>query len=176
MKNVLSLIFFAFLLTSCANTPQLVNDHNVATLTDSPAIQFDTSGWSYTNTTNPFLLTPDYLTNAMLGVSRLKPGETLLNNGPTIPSKLYTETIAELLKQKLAGKENLSLSLRPINGKSVVVATYESDSKKGIEYAFPLAGQLIHVLLLASPGAYYQQGKVVSEKLVGSIRQYVPKT
>lgn len=176
MKKNWITVYLVLLLTGCAVAPQLVDDHNVATLTDSPAIQFNTSGWSYTNTTNPFLLTPDYLTNAMLGVSRLKPGETLLNNGPVIPSDLNTESISQLLQQKLSGKENLSVSVRSINEKSVIVATYESDNKNGIEYAFPLNGQLIHVLLLASPGTYYQQGKVVSEKLVGSIRQYVPKT
>ena len=176
MKKNLILIMLAFLMVSCASTPEIVDSNNIATLTDTPAIQFNTSGWSYTNTTNPFLLTPDYLTNAMLGVSRLKPNEAFPDNGPVVPSELNSEVITELLRKKLSGKENLAISSTNINGRPVIVATYISSNKNGIEYAFSLNSHLVHVLLLATPGNYYQQGKLVSEKLVGSINEYVPKT
>ena len=111
----------------------------------------------------------------MLAVTRLKPNETFPNSGPVIPNQLSPNVITELLQKKLLDKENLAVSSATINGRSVIVATYGTSNKNGIEYAFALNGYLIHVLLLANPGNYYRQGKAVSEKLVGSIKDYAPK-
>lgn len=169
--NKIFIAFFAtlILIGGCTSTPMTVDTNNIANLTDEPAIRFNTSGWSYTNTTNPFLLTPDLLTNSLLAVSRLKPGQHFPNDGPAVPNKLNQNAITALLKNKLASKENLVVSIDTINEKSVVVATYSEDGKKVTEYATELNGDLIHVLFMAIPGQYYQQGIIVANRLVGSI-------
>ena len=66
----IAIVFVSAFLGSCASTVPGVGQSDLAVLSDSPAIEFSTGGWSHTNTTNPFLLTPDYLTNAMIGISR----------------------------------------------------------------------------------------------------------
>jgi hypothetical protein len=43
---------------------------NVATLSDDPGIRLETSSWKHSNSSNPFLVMPDQLTNAMVGVTR----------------------------------------------------------------------------------------------------------
>lgn len=164
-----------YLLTGCETTPMLVDEHNIATLTDTPAIQFRTSGWAYTNTTNPMLLTPNSLTNAMVGVSRFKPNEALPNNGPMVPNQLNPHSIAQLLQKKLADTENLAISTTTFNNRTIVTATYMLGGRNGVEYAFAMDGYLVHVILLATPGYYYELSKAVAEDLVNSIRAYVPE-
>lgn len=66
MPKMLFLLPYAFALASCTSDEQSVGDNHTVQLTDAPAVEFSTSGWSYANSTNPFLLTPDYLTNAMI--------------------------------------------------------------------------------------------------------------
>ena len=173
MKLKLIYVIATLLLITRIASAQTV-DGNIATLADAPAIQFDTSGWSYSNTTNPFLLTPDYMTNAMLGISRFKPKDFLLNGGPPIPASLDFEIISELLRKRLSQKEDLEIFNKIIGENQVVVAMYSSENQKGIEYAFHVDNRLIHILLLAKKGSYYKQGKIVAEKLVSSLKLYVP--
>ena len=162
-------ILAVILLSGCVTTGPSVSETNIVTLSDEPKISFSSSGWSYTDTTNPFLLTPDYLTNAMIGVSRFKVGDELLNNGPKVPATLSAESIQQLMKKRLADKAELSMSHKIVGRHTAIVATYIDGEKQGVEYAFELKGYLIHVLLLAKQGKYFEHGKMVAHKLVESM-------
>ena len=158
------------LILVCASSLSLASKPELAVLSDVPAIEFSTSGWSYTNTSNPFLLTPDYLTNAMIGVSRLKPGQPLLKGGPIITEALTTSEVRETLAARLADKTDLKLETLSIAGHDVVHAVYVQPEKNGEEYAFILNGFVIHVLLLAKPGKYYEEGSRVAAEVVATLR------
>lgn len=151
-----------------AAEPTVTN--GVARLEDAPAIQFETSDWDYTNTTNPFLLTPDTLTNAMLGISRLKPGEPLLSDGPAIPADLSPKTISATLAKRLRGKSGLAIKTERIGEREVVAATYTVGGRKGMEYAFEMKGYLVHVLLLAKRGPYFEAGARAARKVVATLK------
>lgn len=168
-KKIIAMVF-GMLLAVTAQAAEPVVSHGMAKLNDTPAIQFATSGWDYANITNPFLLTPDVLTNAMVGVSRLKPGEPFLQNGPPIPTRLTPKTIKAVLAKRLKGKSGLKIKTEKIGGREVAVATYTDGDKKGEEYAFAMHGYLVHVLLLANHGSYFKQGEHVARKVVETIK------
>jgi hypothetical protein len=142
----------------------------LAVLTDAPAVEFSTSGWSYTNTSNPFLLTPDYLTNAMIGVSRLKPGHPLFKNGPLITESITGAEVYKVFAAHLADKSDLRVETLQIAGRDVAHAVYRQPEKNGEEYAFVLNGYVVHVLLLAKPGHYYEEGSRVAAEIVRTFR------
>jgi hypothetical protein len=143
---------------------------NVATLADAPGIKFETSGWKHSNSSNPFLLTPDELTNAMVGVSRLRPGQAFLTNGPVIPKTLDAPTVQVLLAERLRGKSNLSVSTETIGGRQVAVAKYSDPYTRRVEYAFPLKEHLVHVMLIAKEGRYFDSGNQVARKVVQTLK------
>lgn len=175
--KVYSIYIFAFLLalSGCVTNPSIpapprVDSNQIVHLNDSPAVEFSTSGWSYTNTTNPFLLTPDYLTNAMLGVSRLRKGEALPNNGPLVPNEMNSDSIKSVLSERLKDKSNLRIETKVINNREVVVASYSQNNKQGFELAFQLKENLVHILLLANEGQYYNQGEKVAYNIAKTIK------
>ena len=143
---------------------------NVATLTDAPGIRFETSGWSHSNSSNPFLLTPDQLTNAMVGVTRLGPGQPFLTNGPVIPKSLDAATVQVLLTERLRGKPNVTVSTETIGGRQVAVAKYADAYTRRVEYAFPLKEHVVHVMLIAKEGRYFDSGNQVARKVVQTLK------
>lgn len=165
---ILSPLFL--LVAACITTnPQVSN--GVAVLSDEPPIEFSTSGWQHTDTTNPFLLTPDSLTNAMIGVSRLRSGDFYRgNDGPRVPDALDTSSIRSLLREKLRDRTDLKLSTRSLRDQEVAKALYSDGDKLGLEYAFELEGYLISVLLRAKPGAYFDGGTKAANRIVETMR------
>lgn len=166
---LLSLVSLLFT-SGCVSNFSRADNSGMAYLSDGPIpIEFSTSGWSYTNTTNPFLLTPDYLTNAMVGVSRLKPGESI-PNGPVISGDLSVSSLMTLLKEKASKYDNASILQKSTNGKAVAISKYKNDSRHVIEYAFELNGVLIHILLSAKDMNYFQKGQVVAYNIINTIK------
>lgn len=168
-KRVIAM-FVGLSLAITAQAAEPVVSNGVAKLSDAPAIQFETSYWDYSNTNNPFLLTPDTLTNAFIGLSRLKPGEPWLNNAARVPVRLDTVTIKAALAKRLGNKTGLRIKAEMIGKREVVVAQYDEGDKRGAEYAFGLRGYLVHVLLIAKRGSYFDSGERVARKLVETIR------
>ena len=173
MRNAVRLLIlspFLLFIAACVTTnPQVSN--GVAVLSDDPPIEFSTSGWQHTNTTNPFLLTPDSLTNAMIGVSKLRSGDFYRgNDGPRVPDALDTSSIRSMLREELRDKTDLNLSTGSLGGRDVVKALYADGDKLGLEYAFELEGYLISVLLRAKPGAYFDRGTKAANRIVETMR------
>lgn len=156
----------AILLFACTSPAPQITQSNVAVLPDRPAVEFSTGGWSYSNTLNPFLLTPDYLTNAMIAVSRLQPGEPLLNGGPIISAPITIDSVRDAVATRTRNKETLTLRTEEIAGRMVVHATYSDGEERREEYAFPLNGYLVHVLLVAKAGNYYKTGSKIAREVV----------
>jgi hypothetical protein len=164
-------VAFFLLLTAVPGTAdELHIKGNVATLTDDPGVRFETSGWKHANSSNPFLLTPDQLTNAMVGVTRLRPGQPFLTNGPVIPKSLDAATVQVLLAERLRGKPNVSVSSETIGGRQVAVAKYADAYTRRVEYAFPLKEHLVHVILIAKEGKYFDSGNQVARKVVQTLK------
>lgn len=110
--------FISFLISSLMFTvPSAFADQapivsaKVIRLSDAPSAVFNTSGWSNTNSSNPVILTPDLLTNAMIGVSRLAKGQPLLRSQVTVPESLDVESIRKAVNERLRGKANLSINV-----------------------------------------------------------------
>jgi len=146
--------------------------HETTVLSDPPAVEFANIGWSYTNITNPYLLTPDYMTNAMIGVSRLKPGQPFLKDGPIISDTLTPEEMSKALSTRLSGKEDLKVEIIDVAGRRVAHAAYTQPDKIGEEYAFALNGYVVHVLLQAKPGRYYEDGTRAALEIVRTLRAH----
>jgi len=170
MKSRTIAVAFLILLAPVAGTAEEPRVRgNVATLTDSPSIRFETSGWSHSNTTNPFLLTPDKLTNAMVGVTRLRPGQPFLTDGPVIPKSLDAATVQVLLAERLRSK-HATVSTETIGGRAVAVAKYADAYTRRVEYAFPLKDHVVHVILIAKEGRYFDSGNAVARKVVQTLK------
>lgn len=143
------------------------------TLTDAPTVSFTVGDWQASNTSNPLLLTPDLLTNALLAVSRLQPGQSLLADGPDIPARLDTDTLKGLMSERVAAKGATSIRTHQMGRYQVVMADYQK-SADGVlrqyrEYAFILNGMVVHLLLVATPGRYYESGVHEAETLIQSL-------
>jgi hypothetical protein len=163
-------VVFLLLATVTAAAQELRVKGNVATLADEPGIRFETSGWSHSNSSNPFLLTPDRLTNAMVGVTRLGPGQPFLTNGPVIPKSLDAATVQVLLTERLRSKPNVTVSTETIGGRQVAVAKYADAYTRRVEYAFALKEHVVHVMLIAKEGRYFDSGNQVARKLVQTLK------
>jgi hypothetical protein len=159
-------------LLACSSIGLSAGRPELAVLSDAPAVEFSTGGWSYTNTSNPFLLTPDYLTNAMIGVSRLKPGQPFLKNGPIISEALTPEEMSKALAARLAGKNDLHVETLTIAGRDVAHASYTEPERNGDEYAFPFNGYVIHISLHAKRGRYYEEGTRVAAEILRTLRAH----
>jgi hypothetical protein len=112
-----------------------VDEKQVVHLEDSPAVEFSTSGWAYANRTNPFLLTPDDFTNAMVGVSRLKKGESFPKDGPVVPEELDLAAIEKVLSERLKGKEDLEITSGSIDKREMIFARYKQGERRALEIA-----------------------------------------
>jgi len=167
---ILAVLYFLLASALTYAADELHVSGNLATLSDAPGIKFETSGWKHSNSSNPFLLTPDELTNAMVGVSRLRPGTPFLTNGPVIPKSLDAATVQVLLSERLRGKSNLSVSTETIGGRQVAVARYSDPYSRRIEYAFALKQHLVHVMLIAKEGRYFDSGNQVARKVVQTLK------
>jgi hypothetical protein len=139
-----------------------VDDRQVVHLEDSPAVEFSTSGWAYTNSANPFLLTPDDLTNAMVGVSRLRKGQSFLKDGPVVPEQLDLAAIEKVLSERLKGKEDLEITSGSMDKREMVFARYKQGERRALEIAFALKEHLVHVLVLAKEGRYHERAERVA--------------
>lgn len=169
----------ALLLSGCASDPAKQESvlhkagSDTITLTDAPKVSFAVSGWQAGNSSNPLLLTPDLMTNALLAVSRLQPGDNLLADGPFIPAPLDMETLERMMSERAASKGAFSTRTHQMGRYQVVVADYQK-AMDGVmhqyrEYAFVLNGGVVHLLLVAKPGRYYESGTKVAEQVIESL-------
>jgi hypothetical protein len=55
----------------------LQRERDSAVLTDRPRCRFAWPEWDYTNITNPLLLTKNTLDKSMIGIMRIRAGDTL---------------------------------------------------------------------------------------------------
>lgn len=168
----LFIVGFIAVVSGCVANPSVptVDSNNIVRLNDVPAVEFSTSGYSYTNTTNPFILTPDTLTNAMIGVSRLKVGEAFLRSETKVPTSLDTNSIRRALTERLKDKDNLNVVTKVINNRNIVIANYNDKNKLSIELAFKLKGHLVHILLKAKKGQYFNHATYVATNIVKTIK------
>jgi hypothetical protein len=170
MKIATIAVAFLFLSGIAHAAGELRVSGTVATLNDDPGVKFETSGWKHSNSSNPFLLTPDQLTNAMVGVTRLAPGQPFLTNGPVIPKSLDAATVQVLLAERLRGKSKVTVSTETIGGRQVAVAKYADSYTRRVEYAFPLKNHVVHVMLIAKEGRYFDSGNQVARKVVQTLK------
>jgi hypothetical protein len=168
--RIAAVVFFALLASVTGAAEELRVTGNVATLMDEPGIKFETSGWKHSSSSNPFLLTPDQLTNAMVGVTRLGPGQPFLTNGPVIPKTIDAATVQVLLAERLRGKSKVTVSSETIGGRQVAVAKYADAYTRRVEYAFPLKDHVVHVMLIAKEGRYFDSGNQVARKVVQTLK------
>ena len=154
------------LVAACATTDPMVDARGYVALSGQPAITFQTSGWSYTNTQNPFILTPDYLTNAMVGFSRLEPGQPVLRDGPPVPEEINETSIKQLFEEKLGSENSLRIEAQNIGPRPVVVASYQDEEKYRQEYGFELGGVLLHVVVVANHGQYAEKAEQVARTAI----------
>lgn len=157
---------FVLIVLGCSATAPKVDSRGNVKLSGQPAITFHTSGWSYTNTENPFILTPDYLTNAMVGVSRLQPGQPILRNGSPVPEQINESTIRRVFEQKLGFESALVIDTQIIGPRAVVVASYSDEEKYRQEYGFELGGVLLHVVVVANHGHYASEAERVARTVI----------
>lgn len=168
LLGIISLLVIA---SGCANTAPTVDDRGYVALSGQPGIAFQTSGWSYTNTENPFILTPDYLTNAMVGFSRLQAGQAVLQGGPPVPEQINETTIRRVFEEKLGSRGDLEIQTQNIGSRTVVIAWYEDEEKYRQEYGFELGGVLLHVLVVANHGEYANGAEQVARTAIETMVQ-----
>jgi|GEM_PF-2876141 len=159
------------IVSGCASTAPMVDGRGYVALSGQPSITFQTSGWNFTNTENPFILTPDYLTNAMVGFSRLQAGQPVLRGGPPVPDQINENTIKRVFEEKLGSESSLEMHTRDIGSRTVVVASYEDEEKYRQEYGFELGGVLLHVIVVANHGQYAREAEQVARTAIETMVQ-----
>ena len=164
--KLLGIAVLVVMASGYATAAPTVDGRGYVTLSEQPAITFQTSGWSYTSTENPFILTADYLTNAMVGFSRLQSGEPVLRGGPPVPEELNENTIKRIFEEKLGSESSLEIRTQHIGSRSVVVASYGDEEKSRQEYGFELGGALLHVIVVANHGQYAREAEQVARTAI----------
>jgi hypothetical protein len=168
---LLLLVFLAGCATQPATVAPRVDAQGYATLRDEPAIRFSTSGWSHSDTVDPFLLTPNYLTNAMVGVSRFNPGDPAAQGGLSVPSALNAQNIQSLLNQLVGDEDGFNARSVTLHGREVVIADYPNEQRAQREYAFEFDGSLIRIVIVAQHGDYFDAATTVAENIIQTINR-----
>ena len=172
-------LFLVTLQTGCIAIPDIpadpyadphVDENDIAYLKDLPAVKFSTYGYSFTDTPNPFILTADYLNNSMIMVSRLKVGEIILKGDTKVPQDLSLIAIKKAIEKRLKNEDELRLFIKKMNGYDVVVANYRKKERIGVELAFEFKGYLLHILLLAKEGNYFNHATHVVSNIVNTLQ------
>ena len=73
-------------------------------LTDKPRCRFAWPEWDYTNISNPLLLTKNTLDRSIIGIMRIRAGDTLPRGKTKITATMSTQQISALLRENVLGR------------------------------------------------------------------------
>src|SRR5437868_2352154 len=82
----------------------LQREGDSAVLTDRPRCRFAWPGWDYTNVTDPILLTKNTLDKSMIGIMRIRAGDTLPQGKTKVSATMTTQQIGALLRENVQGR------------------------------------------------------------------------
>jgi hypothetical protein len=148
-----------------------------AVLTDRPRCRFAWPDWDYTNITNPLLLTKNSLDRSMIGIMRIRAGDTLPRGKRKVAMKMTTQQITSLLRENLQGRGSdigsISFSRATIAGTDAVRVSYAQrgkPAKRGVEYGFLRDGHFFHLLFVANEGPDYASEQKDFERVASTFR------
>jgi hypothetical protein len=82
----------------------LQREGDSAILTDRPRCRFAWPNWDNTNITNPLLLTKNTLDKSLIGIMRVRAGDTLPKGKTGVSATMSTQQIAALLRENVQGR------------------------------------------------------------------------
>jgi len=107
----------------------LQREGDSAVLTDRSRCRFAWPDWDYTNITNPLLLTKNTLDKSMIGIMRIRAGDTLPRGKTKVTATMSTQQISALLRENVLGRgqrvESLSAEDAKVSGASAVRISFE---------------------------------------------------
>jgi hypothetical protein len=141
----------------------LQRDGDIVFLTDRPRCRFAWPGWDYTNITNPLLLTKNTLDRSMIGIMRVRAGDTLPRGKTKVTATMGTEQITALLRENVQGRgqrvESLTADDTTVSGMPAVRLRYTHPGSLGrkhaVEYGFVKDGYFFYLIFLAVDGPDY---------------------
>ena len=149
-----------------------------ALLTDRPRCRFAWPDWDYTNITNPLLLTKNTLDRSMIGIMRVRAGDTLPRGKTKITATVGTEQIAALLRENVQGRgervESLTTDNTTVSGIPAVRIRYTEPGsparKRAVEYGFVKDGYFFYVLFRAVDGPDYARELNDFQKVISTFK------
>ena len=148
-----------------------------AVLTDRPRCRFAWPEWDYTNITNPLLLTKNTLDKSMIGIMRIRAGDTLPRGKTKVSAMMTTQQIRALRENVLArGQRVESLSTEDVrvSGASGVRISFteprSTARKRAVEYGLVKNGYFFYLLFSAVDGADYARELRDFQKVVSTFK------
>jgi hypothetical protein len=126
-------------------------------LTDKPRCRFAWPEWDYTNITNPLLLTKNTLDRSMIGIMRIRVGDTLPRGKTKVSATMSTQQISALLRENVLGRgqrvDSLTADNTTISGAPAVRLRFTEPGsparKHAVEYGFIKGGYFFYLLFSA---------------------------
>ncbi len=150
----------------------LQREGDSAVLTDRPRCRFAWPDWDYTNITNPLLLTKNTLDRSMIGIMRVRAGDTLPQGKTRISATMTPQQIAALLRENVEGRgqrvEALTAGDTTVAGVPAVRLRYAQAGKHAVEYGFVKNGYFFHLLFQAVDGSDYARELKDFQKVVST--------
>ena len=156
----------------------LQREGDSAVLTDRPRCRFAWSDWDYTNVTNPLLLTKNTLDRSMIGIMRIRAGDTLPQGKTKVSANMTAQQITALLRENLQGRgqrvESLTVAAATVGGTPAVRLTYTQPAlpvrKRAVEFGFMKNGYFFHLLCVIADGPDYSRELKDFQKVVSTFR------
>jgi hypothetical protein len=161
----LGLLTILMILCACAKQPPRVAvSDGFVVVNDAPAYRFRNVGWDYGNITNPVLLTKNRMNHSMMGILRVRDGETLGRGTRAFNPGMSADQIRALVMENLTNRgkaENIQTGATTVAGRDAVTVNYRdlsgSQPRHGVEYAFVDDRTLFHLMFLADEGPLLEQ-------------------
>ena len=126
-------------------------------LTDKPRCRFAWPEWDYTNMSNPLLLTKNTLDRSIIGIMRIRAGDTLPRGKTKITATMSTQQISALLRENVLGRgqriDSLTADNTTISGAPAVRLRFTEPAsparRRAVEYGFVKGGYFFYLLFSA---------------------------
>jgi hypothetical protein len=152
----------------------LQREGDSAVLTDRPRCRFAWPDWDYTNVTNPLLLTKNTLDKSMIGIMRIRAGDTLPQGKTKVGATMTTQQIGVLLRENVQGRgqriESLAADDTTTAGVPAVRLRYTQAGKRAVEYGFMKSGYFVYLIFQAVDGSDYPRELKDFQKVVSTFK------
>lgn len=169
-------------LTGCVTSPRSITESlqfngRFLIVSDPPAYEIRNYDWDFTNTSNPVILTKNYLNESLIGILRVAPSQTLPFGKTPVRVNMTEEEIGALMLENLHARGINQITQDNdvvIGGMKAVHFEYQYEESgkpyRGVGYGFQKEGSLFDIVFLAQTIQDYPSLRRDFDKIIASFK------